>query len=807
MHFPALLALTLGLIFPTIPTEIPQDATTAPSSMAEPSPTAGEVPSGVLWFTIKNERGASMPGRLTFVGDHAPGTTLFPNVEAAPDDLAVRDDLVSSLSGEGAITVPVGTYRVIASRGLEYSIAEQSITITEGGEAEFNAVLEHEIDTTGWVSADFHLHTLTYSGHGDANLKERMISILGEGLEVAVATDHNHHTDYAPTMRELGVDGTILTIVGNEISTPIGHFNAFPVNPNGPLLPSNVRDAPTLFSSIRGHDSGIGLRALIQVNHPRWAGIDYFAQCGLDPLTGVAVSPAFSRSFDSVEILNENACWGYYEAGAANVPTEDSRFSVLQDWFNLLDRGEEITAVGNSDSHSVRANIAGVPRNFVTVDTDSPEELEPRSLMNGLRRRKVFTTTGPFLTYTINGLPGGSKVVAKDGQVELKLRLQAASWIDVDRVLVIVNGDRVLEIPVPEERTPLRLEHTEMLALPADCWIVLLAEGDDSLAPVIPDTKRPIRPLTITNPVWVELEGDTQWIPPAVAAERAAQRFAEDPEKGIALWRAASPANRRRLLIGLPADSPVAPQLAREGLADEVRRVRLAALHLIDRLDDASFDTAVAAASETGDVVTRVFALRAIHDRPTQTGALLRAIDRDGMATLSKSGYAIDDLIPGDFVRKWRVLGYFNPTAEGKRPTPETATNPDQRFIGKTGEAAWEVRETRRNGYLDLLGLVDDPVAAEQALAYAEVWITVPEARTVRFTLGTDDGCVLFLNGKEILRDTETHAADPLAHAGTLDLVPGPNRLLLRVENGRGGFGAYFRILDNEIKVDHQPPR
>ena len=30
----------------------------------------------------------------------------------------------------------------------------------------------------GWVSGDFHLHTLTYSGHGDSNMPERIISIV-----------------------------------------------------------------------------------------------------------------------------------------------------------------------------------------------------------------------------------------------------------------------------------------------------------------------------------------------------------------------------------------------------------------------------------------------------------------------------------------------------------------------------------------------------------------------------------------------------------------------------------------------------
>ena len=38
-------------------------------------------------------------------------------------------------------------------------------------------------------------------GHGDATPEETMLSIAGEGIELAVATDHNHHTDYRPSMK------------------------------------------------------------------------------------------------------------------------------------------------------------------------------------------------------------------------------------------------------------------------------------------------------------------------------------------------------------------------------------------------------------------------------------------------------------------------------------------------------------------------------------------------------------------------------------------------------------------------------
>ena len=99
----------------------------------------------------------------------------------------------------------------------------------------------------------------------------------------------------------------------------------------------------------------------------------------------------------------------------------------------------------------------------------------------------------------------------------------------------------------------------------------------------------------------------------------------------------------------------------------------------------------------------------------------------------------------------------------------------------------------------------EDPVLAEAALAYAEVWLHTSENRTVPFTLGTDDGCVLLLGETEVLVDTGTHGADPLQHYGRLPLRRGWNRVLLRVENGRGGFGAYLRLLDDDVVVAPRP--
>src|SRR6185503_15507064 len=77
-------------------------------------------------------------------------------------------------------------------------------------------------------AADTHIHTLTFSGHGDANVEERMLTLAGEGVELAIATDHNHFTDYRPYQSRLELNSYFTPVIGDEITTTNGHLNAFP---------------------------------------------------------------------------------------------------------------------------------------------------------------------------------------------------------------------------------------------------------------------------------------------------------------------------------------------------------------------------------------------------------------------------------------------------------------------------------------------------------------------------------------------------------------------------------------------------
>jgi len=762
--------------------------------------TAGTQPHGVLSFEIRDPSGKLIPGRLTFVRGEELKPSLFPNVTADEDELAVRRNVIYTLSGEASVTVPVGSYTVYASRGLEWSLDKAELTIEEGKSLSWTATLEHEVDTSGWVSGDFHLHTLTYSGHGDSQMKERIISIVGEGLEFAVATDHNHNTDYDPTITELGAGNQLRAVVGNEVSTGIGHFNAFPLDPARPIPEPRIGNANELFKIIRQEPNAFGITPVIQLNHPRWSDINYFGQTGLDPVTGVSQLETYSADFDTLEIFNENEGWGYFAAGAAPYATGSNNHSVLRDWFNLLNRGFLYAAVGNSDSHTVHEDFAAYPRNFMPSSTDDPAKIDPVEIAGRLRARQVFTTCGPFVEFSVGGTAMGGQVTATGGVVDIGIRVQAASWIDVDVVKIVVNGDVVDTIDVPQTSDTVRLDVTHSVRMTEDGWISLLVEGDKSLSPILPDQGRPILPFAVINPVWVDADGDGQIVSLWERARTFVARAGSLLQVRERLAVTGLSEHGMMLIEAAEQGRPFAEQFTRIELRHPDRTIRLSALRAAETLGSKSLipDIERVLTSEASDPYQRILAVRALSacDEARAQAAFADLLIAMEAGDLGPYADEIATAMPGEFVKAWSVVGYFPADEQGtvlaRDYGPENQI--DGSFEGKGGAAtSWKLKYTNDSGYLDLQAVPSAAGDSSNAIAYAQAWLHSDTVQDVKFAFGCDDGGVLSVNGVTLYQSKERKGASPTEFISTMTLRPGWNRVLAKVENGSGGFGLYFR--------------
>lgn len=427
-----------------------------------------------------------VPARLVIRG--IPPTA---DPELGPPHLAAgAGNVTYTALGTGAVELPPGRYRVLATRGIEYTIAEKEVDVTAqlGESARFQ--LTRLVKTDGWLACDFHLHA-DPSGDSEVPLADRVVSLLAEGVEFAAATDHNVVTDYAPAIAALDAGARIASTPGVEITTEAwGHFNAYPYDRPEPPPYAGVTPRE-LFQSVRK----TAPRALIQVNHPRMGDIGYFNQGRLDAHSGTSDAGGFSLDFDVIEVLNG------FDHDLSTIERN------LSDWFGLLNLGRRYTAVGNSDSHRLVVQWAGYPRTFVQVTPDEPAAVSPEQIRIALRGGRAFVTTGPFLELRAGGHGLGEVARAEAGRVPVELTVQAPPWVAVHHVRLVMNGAvvRDVAVPVPAAGAGPFVYRTE-LAVERDAWLVAVVWGDKPLTVVLAGTQ--VRPFAFTNPIYLDADGD-----------------------------------------------------------------------------------------------------------------------------------------------------------------------------------------------------------------------------------------------------------------------------------------------------------
>ncbi len=490
-----------------------------------------------------------LPVRLTVTDSK--GALVELHYAQAPST-AVRLGIAYSGDGAATIELPEGRYAIWASRGMEWSCATTEVEIAAGAARHVALELAREVDTTGWIAADTHVHTLTYSGHGDSSVEERMVTLAGEGVELAVATDHNHQTDYRPVQEKLALSSWFTPVVGNEVTTDNGHMNAFPLPPGKDVPPFKESDWAKLVAGIRAK----GAKVVI-LNHPRWPekGKDPLTSFGFDNVSGERRVPQ-SFTFDCLELVNSDA------------PTQPWEF-VLPAWYALLNRGERFTGVGASDSHHVGV-IVGQGRTYVPSATDDPARIDVDDACRQFKEGRVSVSLGMFAAIEIAGRGMGETIDAVGGEndaVEALVRVRHPSWVAPEQLELVVDGVTVASEPLAPAREgdgPCAIERRVSVKLPAhDCWIVAVAAGAKVTAPFWAMSQP--RAVALTNPIFVERDGVAGWSSARATAERLLAHEGGDADGAESV--------KRRLAALLPrVDDAVAVQ-ALELARDELRRL------------------------------------------------------------------------------------------------------------------------------------------------------------------------------------------------------------------------------------------
>ena len=473
-----------------------------PNAAARPKFRRG---TGTVAVEIRDDHDAPVPARLTFkpVGDTA--KVFFTTTDIGREEIGAvaAFDRAFVLRGDAELRVPEGTYDVWISHGPEWDTSRIRITVKTATETELDVKLHHVVDTPGWISGDFHVHSAA-SLDSRVPLRDRVHQFVADGVDLIVATDHNVIADYAPVIAELGVKDLLASATGDEITTKSwGHFGAFPLPaeetelghgaiPTGSNLPKQI------FGDVRRKAPG----ALIDIHHPRLehGAIGYFHLAKLDEKTGAAGRPGFSFDFDAIEVLN-----GYQDPDRKNVQR------VIDDWISFLDAGKHVAATGNSDTHHMTFNLGGYPRNYVFVGDVPVSKLDPVAVAASVKAGHSFITTGPIVEANIDGKTYGETVTAKSGKVNLAIKIRAANWVATTKLTILGPGGVELanqKIAVGTATT-LRFDQTIPIDMPKDGYVIIRVDGDHPEAPNCGDEGSfPVFPFALTNPIWIDVDGD-----------------------------------------------------------------------------------------------------------------------------------------------------------------------------------------------------------------------------------------------------------------------------------------------------------
>lgn len=461
---------------------------------------------GILVFEVRDKDTKELlPARLTFLGLKGTATPDF-----GPNFLATgAENYVFTGTGKGTRTIPPGIYRIYASRGIEYDIDVDEVAVPEQKPVKVSFELKRTVDTKGWISVDPHMHC-SNSFDSAVSLEDRITSCVAEGIEFAVVSDHDFVTDPIPAIRKLGLEKRISGAAGVEITTRgMGHYNVFPLFPD-PSKPGNGaiqwqdKTPEQIFSDARS----LPTKPLIIINHPRFSTVAYFTPYGFDPESCTASKPGFSFDFDAIELCNGKA--------------QTDLTILLRDWFGLLNNGYSIAAVAGSDSHTLTQDEVGYARNFVYVGTDDPSEITPEKIVSAFKNKRVVVSLGPFVTLKADGQPVGSLVSKPEGDIVFSIRVQSPNWISVEEVELIANGIAVKRWQFKSDGGEAFDWRAEARVRPRrDAWYAVIVKGvEGGLEPILRpfrtfegETRHPI-PFAVTNPIWVDRDGNGIFDPP-----------------------------------------------------------------------------------------------------------------------------------------------------------------------------------------------------------------------------------------------------------------------------------------------------
>lgn len=422
-----------------------------------------------------------IPCKITIVG---PKGTLQPFDTKRDDNIAVRTGCIYTANGKATFTLPQGRYKIYASRGFEYGADSVTVVLKPGDIEVKKLAIEKEVPTKGWIAADPHIHTFTYSGHGDATPQERVLTIAGEGIELPVMTDHNILVDIDSIATAMKVRAYFTPVIGDEYTTAVGHFNVFPLMKNISAPDYHVKDWAGVLQSLQG----VSNESAIILNHARDIHNNFQP---FDPKRHVSVAGIELDDYpfpaNAMEVMNSSS-------------QQKNIKQLFYDWFGMLNRGKQLTPAGSSDSHDVNRYQVGQSRTYIKYPDDQPGKIDIRKATDEFLKGKVMVSFGLLPEIKVNKIYGPGDLVPASHQVKVAVRVLSPGWSKANIVSLYANGKKIREAIIKNGNAKgIKWSGSWTMDVPRqDMFLVVIAEGPKPSTPFwqIPN------PYSSTSPEW-----------------------------------------------------------------------------------------------------------------------------------------------------------------------------------------------------------------------------------------------------------------------------------------------------------------
>ena len=346
-----------------------------------------------------------------------------------------RRDAFFVTLGDAEFQLPAGTLQLTAVKGNEYRLASASVDVSSGNTTEVSLQLERwtNWNQRGWYSGENHFHA-NYLGSYFQRPPQSLAWLKAMDLNAANMIVANAQGAFVHDKEFFTGELSPLSSERHFLYWGQEYRNSDPLGHMGFLNIKNL--VPPSYTSVIGSDSpyDFPLNTMAAIEARSQGGLVTY----MHPIGG-STRDVFDTNLGAKESVVTAALGGLDTLDI--LPYADAAYEL---WYTLLNCGFRIAAGAGTDAFTNWRGINRIPggsRQYVQVGGAMSWD----RWIQRYREGRSFATTGPLLTFDVNGSGVGEEIKFAPGTTyRATLRADVMSRTPIERVEFIQNG-RVVE--------------------------------------------------------------------------------------------------------------------------------------------------------------------------------------------------------------------------------------------------------------------------------------------------------------------------------------------------------------------------